>query len=268
MTEKTECEGENGIQSEVSRMSRLDKILYQRLERIREELDAYISLRFSGENANAVSLFSVDNLIETKIEEGEDQLVNRTEHRDAVKVDDKHEEASHPDTVREKQQKEKGSFSCQSPRVLQSPRESKTTAGVSAGSLKAPEFLRKAGHEDINKVLDQKEESFSTRLLRLIDEKGLKDSAVYKSANIDRRLFSRIRSNEDYMPSKKTAISFCLALQLEMDETKKLLETAGYTLSASSRFDLIIMYLIENSEYNIHFANMVLDDYGEGTLSR
>lgn len=234
MTEKTECDGEKRIQSEVPRMSRADKIFYQRLERIRAELDAYISTRFFGGDVNAVSLF----------------------------------EASHPDTVREKQQKEKGSFSCQSPRMLQSPRESKTTAGVSAGSLKAPEFLRKAEHEDINKVLDQKEESFSTRLLRLIDEKGLKDSAVYKSANIDRRLFSRIRSNEDYMPSKKTAISLCLALQLEMDETKKLLGTAGYTLSASSRFDLIIMYLIENNEYNIHFANMVLDDYGEGTLSR
>lgn len=249
-------------------MSKLDKILYQRLERIREELDAYISLRFSGESANAVSLFEADNLIETKMEEGEDQLVNRTEHCDAIKVDDKHEEASHPDTVREKQQKEKGSFSCPSPVTLQNPR-SKSTAGAPAKRRKIPDFLSEGEkHAEIDKVLDQKEESFSTRLLRLIDEKGLKDSAVYKSANIDRRLFSRIRSNEDYMPSKKTAISFCLALQLEMDETKKLLETAGYTLSASSRFDLIIMYLIENSEYNIHFANMVLDDYGEGTLSR
>ena len=56
--------------------------------------------------------------------------------------------------------------------------------------------------------------------------------------------------------------------RLELEEVKKLLATAGYTLSASSRFDLIIMYLIENSEYNIHFANIVLDDYGEGTLSR
>ncbi|MBD5467936.1 MAG: hypothetical protein HDR21_07275 [Lachnospiraceae bacterium] len=249
-------------------MSKLDKIFYQRLESIREELDAYIDLRFSGENANAVSLFEVDHVIEKKTEGGEDQLVNRTEHWDAVKVDDKHEEDSYPDTGREKQQKEKGAFSCQSPVTLQSPRESTTTADGPAKCLKIPEFLRKKKHEDINKVLDQREESFSTRLLRLIDEKGLKDSAVYKSANIDRRLFSRIRSNEDYMPSKKTAISFCLALQLEMDETKKLLETAGYTLSASSRFDLIIMYLIENSEYNIHFANMVLDDYGEGTLSR
>lgn len=268
MTKNTEREGENGIQSEVSRMSRSDKTFYQRLERIREELDAYISLRFSGEDANVVSLFEADNLIETKMEEGEDHRVHRTEHWDAVTIDDKHEEDFHPDTVREKKQKEKRAFSYRSPRMLQSPRESTSSAGVPASSLKIPEFLRKAEQEDINKVLEQKEESFSTRLLRLIDEKGLKDSEVYKSANIDRRLFSKIRGDEDYMPSKKTAISFCLALQLEMDETKKLLETAGYTLSASSRFDLIIMYLIENSEYNIHFANMVLDDYGEGTLSR
>lgn len=269
MTEKTEREREDGIQSEVPRMSKLDKTFYQRLERIREELDAYIDLRFSGEDANAVSLFEVDNVVETKMEGGEDQFVNCTEHWDAVEVDDKHEEDSHPDTVREKQQKEKGSFSCQSPRLLQSPRESTPPAGAAAKRLKIPDFLsRGEKHAEIDKVLNQKEESFSTRLLRLIDEKGLKDSAVYKSANIDRRLFSKIRGDEDYMPSKKTAISFCLALQLEMDETKKLLETAGYTLSASSRFDLIIMYLIENSEYNIHFANLVLDDYGEGTLSR
>lgn len=73
---------------------------------------------------------------------------------------------------------------------------------------------------------------------------------------------------EDYVPSRKTAISFCLALQLELEETKKLLATTGYTLSASSRFDLIIMYLIETCEYNIHFAKIVLKDYGEGTLSR
>ncbi len=96
----------------------------------------------------------------------------------------------------------------------------------------------------------------------------MKDSDVYKRANIDRRLFSKIRGDEDYVPSKKTAISFCLALQLDVDEAKRLLETAGYTLSASSRFDLIIMYLIEKREYNVHFANIILDDYGEGTLSR
>lgn len=91
---------------------------------------------------------------------------------------------------------------------------------------------------------------------------------MYKHANIDQRLFSKIRGVEDYVSSKKTAMSFCLALQLGVEEAKKLLATAGYTLSASSRFDLIIMYLIETKEYNIHFVNIVLDDYGEGTLSR
>lgn len=120
----------------------------------------------------------------------------------------------------------------------------------------------------IEKMLEKREESFSIMLLRLIDEKELKDSDVYKRANIDRRLFSKIRNSKEYVPSKKTAISFCLALQLPLDETKKLLKTAGYTLSASSTFDLIIRYLIENKEYNIHFANIVLHEYGEEMLSK
>lgn len=135
--------------------------------------------------------------------------------------------------------------------------------------ISEPQFLHsEMPRRNIDEVLANKAETFSNMLLRLIDEKGLKDSDVYKKANIDRRLFSKIRGDEDYVPSKKTAISFCLALQLEMDEARKLLKTAGYTLSESSRFDLIISYLIENREYNIHFANIVLADYGEGTLSK
>ena len=123
--------------------------------------------------------------------------------------------------------------------------------------ISEPQFLHsEMSRRNIDEVLANKAETFSNMLLRLIDEKGLKDSDVYKKANIDRRLFSKIRGDEDYVPSKKTAISFCLALQLEMDEARKLLKTAGYTLSESSRFDLIISYLIENREYNIHFANI------------
>lgn len=131
-------------------------------------------------------------------------------------------------------------------------------------------YSRKGDKEwsNLDKFLAKQEESFSKMLLRMIDEKGLKDSDVYKRANIDRRLFSKIRADEDYVPSRKTAISFCLALKLELEEAKKLLASAGYTLSTSSRFDLIIMYLIENCEYDVLFANIVLDDYGEGTLSR
>lgn len=135
--------------------------------------------------------------------------------------------------------------------------------------IEIPESLRREKRNvELDKVLERKEESFSEMLLRMIDEKGLKDSDVYKQANIDRRLFSKIRGDKDYVPSKKTAISFCLALHLRVDEANKLIASAGYTLSSSSRFDLIIMYLLENQEYNIHFANIVLDDYGEGSLSK
>lgn len=145
----------------------------------------------------------------------------------------------------------------------------KTRTEAPPQEISIPQFLcASIPKRDLDMVLEKKAETFSTMLLRLIDEKGLKDSEVYKKANIDRRLFSKIRGDEEYVPSKKTAISFCLALQLEMDEAKKLLKTAGYALSEASRFDLIIMYLIENNEYNIHFANIVLNDYGVGSLSK
>lgn len=134
--------------------------------------------------------------------------------------------------------------------------------------INIPEHLRKDKIQDLDNVLKNKEESFSEMLLHLIDEKGLKDSEVYKRANVDRRLFSKIRGDEDYVPSKKTALSFCFALHLNLAETDKLLGTAGYILSLSSRFDLIIRYLLLKKEYNINFVNIVLEDYGEDTLSR
>lgn len=120
----------------------------------------------------------------------------------------------------------------------------------------------------IDDFLKQQSETFSQMLLRLIDEKNLKDSEVYRNANIDRRLFSKIRGDEEYVPSKKTAICFCMALQLDIAQSKKLLEAAGYALSTSSKFDLIIMYLLENREYNVVFANIVLESYGESCLTR
>lgn len=212
-------------------MSKLDEILYKRLEKIREELNSYIDLRLSRG----------DGILSTPITDGAPEEKEKggvlEKFLSYMKLNDDDYEDS--DSV--------------NPSV----------------KVKIPDFLTKGEKQlNLDAVLAKREESFSEMLLRVIDEKGLKDSDVYKRANIDRRLFSKIRGNEDYSPSKKTAISFCLALQLELDEAKKLLATAGYTLSASSRFDLIIMYLIENCEYNVHFANIVLEDYGEGTLSR
>lgn len=241
-------------------MKILDKILYQRLDKIRDELNSYIA----GKSEDNLCEISVP--IEEPIIRHESVGGTIGKFLDAMHLEDNDEDDF--DFANEEY------YDDEEEQVLSVPMQSMWSPARPMSSPKPveiaiPDFLRsECQKRSIDEVLDSKAETFSSMLLRLIDEKGLKDSEVYKRANIDRRLFSKIRGDEDYVPSKKTAISFCLALQLEIEEAKKLLESAGYALSTASRFDLIIMYLIENEEYNIHFANIVLEDYGEGTLSK
>lgn len=119
-----------------------------------------------------------------------------------------------------------------------------------------------SAYRSLDNVISEVSETFQETLLRMIDERGLKDPEVYHRANISRKHFSKIRSSRDYHPGKKTVLSFAIALELSLDETVDLLARAGYAFSPSSREDSAIRYFIQEGIYDIYDINVALFEHG------
>jgi len=120
--------------------------------------------------------------------------------------------------------------------------------------------------DSLDDWLGELDAGYSETLLKLIDRTGKKDSEIYKKANVDRKLFSKIRNNPDYKPSKTTAIAFAIALELDLDETKDFIARAGFALSRSSKFDVIIEYFIKQKNYDIFEINEALFAFDQSLL--
>ena len=144
--------------------------------------------------------------------------------------------------------------------------EEEATPMLETAAAPPPPATTPMAARSLEHLMDNLGESFTTRLLRLIDERGLKDSTVYKQSNISRQHFSKIQCNRDYNPKKKTVLAFAVGLHLSEDETIDLLKSAGYAFSDGSKQDWIVRYCLEQKIYNINQVNTLLFQWDQELL--
>ena len=144
--------------------------------------------------------------------------------------------------------------------------EEEATPMLETAAAPPPPATTPMAARSLEHLMDNLGESFTTRLLRLIDERGLKDSTVYKQSNISRQHFSKIQCNRDYNPKKKTVLAFAVGLHLSEDETIDLLQSAGYAFSDGSKRDWIVRYCLEHKIYNINQVNTLLFQWDQELL--
>ena len=220
------------------------------------------SFELSGKIFDGINQFINDNYVEDKI--NEEYLI----------CDE--EPAEPDDNPRERRSRKHGIglFSERRKRISEDRGASEQGMGAAAARCESvsPEMFRAnlaaaaPVQRSLEDVVKNVSETWSESLLRLITERGYTDTEVYKRANVDRKLFSKIRSNKDYQPKKNTAVAFALALRLNLDETKDFLRRAGYAFSPSSKFDLIIEYSIEHGVYDLMLINGALFDHDQPQL--